>query len=179
MRAEQLLTRLEGVRARGDGRWLARCPAHEDRSPSLTIRQASDKILIFCWASCSPIEICSAIGLSLADLYDDHRSGSEDIDAERRRSATEGLKRWTERKLLDVCGILRNVDWIIRNADAGLRVCIALGRQECEVAESLWLDLAFAYRLRTGLEYDFARLNSRNPADHLAVYRDHNGASPQ
>jgi hypothetical protein len=65
-----LLARLEGVRESAPGRWMARCPAHEDKSPSLSIRELEDeRILIYCHAGCSAPDVLVAIGLSLADLF--------------------------------------------------------------------------------------------------------------
>lgn len=70
MSADILLSKLEGVRDRGHGRWMARCPAHDDRSPSLSIRETDDgTILIRCWAGCGAAEIVAAVGLTLADLF--------------------------------------------------------------------------------------------------------------
>jgi len=66
-----LLARLEGVRTAGDGRWTALCPAHEDRSPSLNIRVAGDKILIHDHGGCDSADVLRDIGLSWRDLYAD------------------------------------------------------------------------------------------------------------
>jgi hypothetical protein len=60
MKADILLARLEGVRPAGDGRWYARCPAHDDKSPSLSIRDTGEKILVL-----------TAVGLDWSDLYPD------------------------------------------------------------------------------------------------------------
>lgn len=67
---ENVLLRLEGVRARGDGRWIARCPAHEDKSPSLSIQNAGDKVLLTCFAGCETAAVLDAIGLSWSDLFE-------------------------------------------------------------------------------------------------------------
>lgn len=65
-----LLARLEGVRARGSGRWVARCPSHHDRTPSLSIRVAGDgALLVHCFAGCAAADICAALGLELSDLF--------------------------------------------------------------------------------------------------------------
>ena len=69
MLADKIITRLDGVKNRGQDRWLARCPAHEDKSPSLAIREVDDKLLLFCHAGCSAYEVVSAVGLELSDLY--------------------------------------------------------------------------------------------------------------
>lgn len=64
-----LLARLDGVRQSGPDRWIARCPAHDDRDPSLSIRDAGDKVLVRCHAGCSAESIVGALGLTLADLF--------------------------------------------------------------------------------------------------------------
>lgn len=69
MTSDALLNRLENVRARGNGNHTACCPAHSDKSPSLSIREAGEKLLVKCWAGCTASEIVSAIGLSLKDLF--------------------------------------------------------------------------------------------------------------
>lgn len=72
MTAASLLDRLEGVRQTGTGRWIARCPAHEDRSPSLSIRETDDgRILVHDFAGCDVQSVLSAVGLSLSDLFPD------------------------------------------------------------------------------------------------------------
>jgi hypothetical protein len=67
---DRLLSRLEGVRRSTNNSWMARCPCHEDRSPSLSIREASDgRVLIYDFGGCGATEIVQAVGLDLADLY--------------------------------------------------------------------------------------------------------------
>lgn len=63
-----LLNRLSKVKQTGSGKWVACCPAHEDRSPSLSIRQADDKILIYCFAGCDVDDVVGSVGMSLSDL---------------------------------------------------------------------------------------------------------------
>lgn len=67
---DKLLSRLDKVRSTDEGKWTACCPAHEDRSPSLSIRETSDgTVLVKCWTGCGAAEIVSAVGLTLADLF--------------------------------------------------------------------------------------------------------------
>ena len=67
---ERLLDRLESVRRTGRNRWMARCPAHDDRGPSLSIRECDDgPILLHCFAGCGAAEVLTAIGLDFSDLY--------------------------------------------------------------------------------------------------------------
>jgi hypothetical protein len=74
--AARLLDRLDAVKQTGPERWLARCPAHEDRTPSLSIRQTEDKILIYCHAGCHVEDILAAVNLSFQDLYLDTSAAS-------------------------------------------------------------------------------------------------------
>lgn len=72
MSAAVLLDRLESVRQGRHGRWMAKCPAHDDRSPSLSIRETGDgTILLHCFAGCGAADIVAAIELELADLFPD------------------------------------------------------------------------------------------------------------
>lgn len=65
-----MLNRLDKVKENGPGRWLACCPAHQDRSPSLAIRETSDgTILMKCFAGCPTGDVLAAIGLELKDLF--------------------------------------------------------------------------------------------------------------
>ena len=71
------LSRLKGVRAGSGGRYVALCPAHDDRSPSLSIASGRDgRVLIKCHAGCRPEEILSALSLSWSDLFPVQVSGS-------------------------------------------------------------------------------------------------------
>jgi hypothetical protein len=65
-----LLDRLDCIRQTRPNRWTARCPAHDDRSPSLAITEAEDgTVLVKCWAGCSAEAIVGAVGLELKDLF--------------------------------------------------------------------------------------------------------------
>ena len=68
---DQLLGRFEGVSKSGDG-WSARCPAHDDHNPSLSINRGSDgHVLIHCHGGCSPQDIVRAVDLNMSDLFTD------------------------------------------------------------------------------------------------------------
>jgi len=75
--ADMLLPRLDKVREMAPGRWMARCPAHEDRSPSLSIRQADDRLLIHCFAGCAAEDVLTAVGLTFEDLFDEPLAARE------------------------------------------------------------------------------------------------------
>lgn len=69
MTLEELLARLDNVRPGGSG-FIARCPAHDDRKPSLSINQEPGHILIHCHAGCASQDILDRLGLTFADLSD-------------------------------------------------------------------------------------------------------------
>jgi len=72
MDVETFLSLLKGVRATGRGRWIARCPHHNDRRPSLAITKGDRvPILLHCFAGCDPDQIVGAVGLELSDLMPD------------------------------------------------------------------------------------------------------------
>ena len=67
---DKILPLLSGVKPSGAGKWLAKCPAHDDRSPSLGIRQVEDgRLLLHCFSGCSVSDIVGAVGLTLSDLF--------------------------------------------------------------------------------------------------------------
>lgn len=52
--------------------WDVCCPAHADTHPSLGVMEGDEgRIVLNCWAGCQPRDICAALGLSLADLFQD------------------------------------------------------------------------------------------------------------
>lgn len=70
MSAEALLSRLDKVKRTGPGRWQARCPAHDDRGPSLSIRELDDgRLLVFDHAGCGVEEVLKAVGCTFDDLF--------------------------------------------------------------------------------------------------------------
>ena len=75
---DNLLQHLDKVRGTGPGTWIACCPAHDDKHPSLTIRETEDgRILVHCHAGCEVEAVLVAIGMNISDLFPprvvDHR----------------------------------------------------------------------------------------------------------
>lgn len=66
---ETITSRLDNPKKSGNS-WLARCPAHADKSPSLSVTEAADgRVLLHCHAGCETEDILAAIGLTLRDLF--------------------------------------------------------------------------------------------------------------
>jgi hypothetical protein len=110
---------LPRFRTIGHDRSIACCPAHEDKNPSLTIRETGEKILVYCWAGCSVSDICSAIGITVADLFNDSdRHYNPDPERERRRRAAEKLEEWRQAEIVCCAEELRGRDRMIHQIDA-------------------------------------------------------------
>ena len=67
-----LLDRLESVRETGPSRWIAKCPSHDDSSPSLSIRELDDgRTLIHDFGGCHVSDVLAALGMEMTDLFPD------------------------------------------------------------------------------------------------------------
>jgi hypothetical protein len=64
----ELLDRFDLVRRDRRG-WTARCPSHQDRSPSLSIRQGDRWWLLHCFAGCTSRAVTEAVGLRVSDMW--------------------------------------------------------------------------------------------------------------
>lgn len=70
MPADALLSRLHKVKRKAEHQWIACCPAHQDKSPSMTIAELDDgRVLIHCFAGCDATAILAAVGLDFDALF--------------------------------------------------------------------------------------------------------------
>ena len=116
MTIEDLLPRLEAVRRSSRG-YQARCVAHDDHSPSLSIRVGERGLLVKCWAGCSLQEICMALGIEKRNLFFDTRIDPEtkrQRDAQRRERERQreqgGLRLDTFREAEATIAAARDID---------------------------------------------------------------------
>jgi len=87
-----LLSRLEGVKQHGS-RYVARCPAHDDKSPSLSLSRGEDgRALVHCYAGCETRDVLAAVGLELRELFPDNLS--QEQRQQYRRSKLEAERRF-------------------------------------------------------------------------------------
>lgn len=133
-----VLERLDGVRPTATG-WAARCLAHEDRSPSLSIRQGEDgRILLHGFRGCTFREILGALGLTPQDLAPHGR-----LPAARGHRQAPGPPR-QEEKWETIHHLWRLGDWIRH----GHQFAAAARRAACQLGESdrVWALLEGAAR---------------------------------
>jgi hypothetical protein len=74
---EEIVKRLGGVNGQ-----MARCPAHDDSNPSLSVSEGADgRVLLHCHAGCTAEEVVDELGLTMADLFPDQgrRPGGRDM----------------------------------------------------------------------------------------------------
>lgn len=57
--AEEIAFQLRGYRTRNG--FMACCPAHDDKNPSLSLRETEGKILFHCFAGCSQSSVLDAL----------------------------------------------------------------------------------------------------------------------
>ncbi len=100
--------------------WSALCPAHADRSPSLSICEGrGGRTLLRCFAGCSAHAIARALGLGMSDLFVNDRRidrgysgrptpGAADIEAALRAECSRIMEREAERVGSDVAELTRH-----------------------------------------------------------------------
>lgn len=69
MNINELLPYFQGVKQTKQGSYQARCPAHDDKTASLTISIIDNKILLHDHAGCQTADILAQIGLNMKDLF--------------------------------------------------------------------------------------------------------------
>ena len=171
--ADNLLSRLDKVKATGPGKWIACCPAHDDRNPSLGVTEKGDgALLLKCWAGCETSDVVAAVGLTMADLfprrpdspYPPGQRLSAEERAERQRLADERAA--SERESID-----RERQETAKHAAAILKAAVPaqanhpyLQRKGVSPVSTLWEighEQAYGilgYRPKAGVEYLTGRL---------------------
>ena len=101
-----------GPRAAGQGRWMSRCPAHEDSSPSLSIGEGENgKALVKCFAGCPTPAVLEALGLTAGDLFPDGSQGKTLPTKKARRSKPPGKAFATFEEALEVIERILGPGW--------------------------------------------------------------------
>jgi hypothetical protein len=104
---EKVLSRLENPKQRRDGQWSARCPAHEDKNPSLSVCETENgSVLAKCFAGCSFERIFACLDLDISEAFPPrNKSGREPRQTPRLITASQALEILnTEANFVAVCG---------------------------------------------------------------------------
>lgn len=111
---DELLSRLSHVKKTGNNRWMACCPAHDDKTPSLALQALpSGQILLRCFSGCEAIDVVQGVGLSLADLFPEgglkHYRGWQQLEktynAKKEDSNKDSVLR--SKLILEMCNAMR------------------------------------------------------------------------
>ena len=71
LQADDIADLLVGARKSGGG-WMARCPSHEDRLPSLSVHDGKKGTILYCHALCAIKDICADLNIKVAQLFPDY-----------------------------------------------------------------------------------------------------------
>ncbi len=74
MDLQEFLSLLNGTKKIGKQQYQAKCPAHDDKNPSLSIAKKDDKILLHCHAGCNTREILNVLNIDETELFQDDDS---------------------------------------------------------------------------------------------------------
>lgn len=149
MQLDDLLDRLERVHKSGNG-YTARCPAHQDRAPSLSIAEGDDRLLLNCHAGCEQDDVLAALGLSWKDIVYEQ---NDDPEAVYRYTDEGGTllyevvrfpgKQFRQRKangewrLGDVRRVLYHLPEVLYGVERGKTVYICEGEKDVEALRKL------------------------------------------
>jgi len=116
MTVEDLLPRLEAVRRSSRG-YVARCPAHVDRTPSLSVRDGERGILVKCWAGCELTTITEKLGLEIKDLfYDGLPDPRQRREAMQRRAKEQAAQRAANKARGRKTDLLKQAEYLVQSA---------------------------------------------------------------
>lgn len=132
-----LYAHVQKVQERGGGRVEANCPAHDDDSPSLSVATSGDGVLLYCHAGCDTRDVAGALGLDMADLFDE-RSATyryDDGRTVRRVYDTNGKKRFVQTGATPTSTLYRS--GALTASSAGRTVFLVEGEKDVHAVETL------------------------------------------
>jgi len=139
---DALAARGHAPRQRGSS-WSARCPAHEDRNPSLTVKQIEGMALVRCHREppCETADVLGALGLALADLYDEPRGASYRY-TDRAGQVTRTVHRSPDKRFTQTGDTaaqpqLYRLPQVVAAVKAGTTVYLVEGEKDVHALESL------------------------------------------
>jgi D5 N terminal like len=132
---ERLLDSLDGVRRNGNHA-TARCPAHKDHNPSLSIAKIEGRVLVYCHGGCAIEAVLDASGLAKRDLFDDPHGVSYRYDDGRTVYRTPS-KKFRQAAAPKGASTLYRLAGVREAVAAGTTVYLVEGEQDVHAMESL------------------------------------------
>lgn len=91
MSIEVFLNRLNKVTQKGNGKWLACCPVHNDKSPSLGIDDDNGVVLIHCFGcGATGPEVADKLGIDISELFPPNNTDYESHTNQSRKYFNSG-----------------------------------------------------------------------------------------
>ena len=113
---DHVLAQLEGMNEVGPDQWISRCPAHHDKSPSLSISIGGEgQVLLYCFAGCDLDDIVASLGMDVAGLWPDR--GKDTSPEELRLRKLEAGQKKMQRELREHGERLAAIERIHRCTD--------------------------------------------------------------
>ncbi|NOS79104.1 MAG: hypothetical protein HOP35_14280 [Nitrospira sp.] len=117
MTITDFLSRLEVVKDRGDGRYSARCPAHQDQDPSLSVRDGEKGVLLHCWAGCDLSAIANKLGIEIKDLFHNSQPDPRQRrEAIQRRAKERAAQRAVDKAKGRNTDLLKHAEYLVQSA---------------------------------------------------------------
>ena len=118
------LAELGRVCRSGDSRATSRCPAHDDRNPSLSVRYTHGRVLIYCHAGCDARDVVAQLDLTMGDLFDEKgmRAWKPDPEEQARYARRRTMTR-----------VEKALDDLLHLPDFAQRLCQIIGRRRPEL----------------------------------------------
>lgn len=141
MDIQELLSMLHGVRGpNGSGEYQCKCPAHDDRKASLSVRAGEKGIVLHCQAGCEPTDVCRALGITVRDLFYQPRQSKPGKPTAKRQTAVnakpaaavnEGAPAPSPKSIQDTFGYLGAIEKVYDYTDdkGKLLFCVVRIRQ--------------------------------------------------
>ena len=134
MDADRIAEGLVNAKQTRPGQWIACCPAHNDKNPSLSITQTCDKVLVHCFAGCEQSEVVQV--LTDLGLWNrtarDRRSAPleaysrEEIDFMAKCCfVANSMKRRGEQPTKDECRVLQGYIAVLKARQPELAILVA------------------------------------------------------
>ena len=125
-----ILPLLTKARQRQPGQWSACCPGHDDKRPSLSVRETPEgAVLVHCFSGCSADAVVAALGLSLADLFPPRKlSGNEPKRQPRLSTAGQALELLDREAQLVAVAASNMLHGVVLNQNDLTRITQAAGR---------------------------------------------------
>ena len=125
-----ILPLLMKARQRQPGQWSACCPGHDDKRPSLSVRETPEgAVLVHCFSGCSADAVVAALGLSLADLFPPRKlSGNEPKRQPRLLTAGQALELLDREAQLVAVAASNMLHGVVLNQNDLTRITQAAGR---------------------------------------------------